>query len=246
IWVHVGMDLTGERTTDLTRRLLRENANLFLSITGHQIAEGNDWFFKPGTGLNPRWRALILEFPDRFMIGTDTFFQPDNPMNKMPDRTALALGVTAGAGLPPDIKRKLAFENAQRLFKLKGPEEPERMARPAPIRRPAPPRFLSEEEIRKTVIGNTLNFDAPSNGKNTFVYFSADGTAETRVGGQGAEPVRKRWFFNAKGMLCRTFGEKNRNHCMRVQSTSEPQTVTMRNQTVQYSATVLSGRSFTR
>lgn len=248
IWVHVGMDSTGHRTVDLTRRLLRENANLFISITSNQLAEGEDWFFKPGTGLNPRWRALILEFPDRFMIGTDTFFQPDSPLRKMPDRTPFALGVTGGSALPPEVRRKVAFANAERLFKLKGAQVPDDAvaARAAPPRPPAPPRFLGEAEIRRTVIGNTLNFDAPSNGKNTFVYFAADGTAETRVAGQGAGPIRKRWFFNPKGLLCRTVGKQNRNHCTRVQSTSDSQTLTMRNQKVQYPATVLSGRKFTR
>lgn len=248
IWVHVGADFTGQRSVDLTRRLLRENANLLLSITSHQFAMGEDWFFKPSTGLNPRWHDLILEFPDRFMIGTDVFFQPDNALRKMPNRMQLALGVLTTSELPPEVKRKVAFENAQRVFKLKGPETPApAVAATARARQaPALTRFLDEAEIRRTVIGNTLNFNAPSNGQNTFVYFAKDGATEIKVGSQDGAAIRKRWFFNARGLLCRTVGKQDRNHCTRVQSSDGPSTLTLLNQKVRYQATVLPGRKFTR
>ncbi len=54
--------------------------------------------------------------------------------------------------------------------------------------------------------------------------------------------IRKRWFFNAKGMLCRTVGPQDRNHCTRVQTTDDADILTLRNQRVNYRATVLSGK----
>jgi dienelactone hydrolase len=55
-------------------------------------------------------------------------------------------------------------------------------------------KILSESEIRKTVIGNTLNFNAPLNGKNMFVYFAADGSVLFKVVG-GGKIIRKNWFI---------------------------------------------------
>jgi hypothetical protein len=118
IWVHVGMDTTGQRTVELTRRMLRAHPNLYLSITSFQNAVGENWFVVPDRGLNPNWRALIVEFPDRFTIGSDVFFQPENVWHAFPQVTKLALRVVRAPLLPPAVARKVAFENAQRLFRL--------------------------------------------------------------------------------------------------------------------------------
>jgi hypothetical protein len=119
IWVHVGMDTTGQRAVELTRRMLRAHPNLYLSISGFQSAVGENWFIVPGRGLNPKWRALILEFPDRFTIGSDIFFQPPEVWHRFAQPMKLAIQVVRAPLLPPAVARKLAFENAQRLFGLK-------------------------------------------------------------------------------------------------------------------------------
>lgn len=244
IWVHVGMDSTGQRTVALTRRLLKENSNLFLSITGVQQLTSDNWFFKPGVGLNPEWRELILEFPDRFMIGTEAFFLSDNPSVKLPQVAGRAIATVRVPALPPKVRRKVAFENAQRLYKLNIVSG----VRPADSALTATPkvgkptrRFLSEAEIRQTVIGNTLNFQAPSNGQNLYVHFAEDGSASIKAEGR-ENVVTKKWFINDKGMLCRTFGKANKNHCTKVQSTSDPRTVTLLNKKVRYQATLIDGR----
>jgi hypothetical protein len=102
-------------------------------------------------------------------------------------------------------------------------------------------RFLDEAEIRQAVTGNTLRFNAPSNGKSMSVYFAEDGKAIIKTAGK-AEAATRRWFINEKGMLCRTFGKANKNHCTRVQTTEDPNTLTMLNPNLRYEATLQKGK----
>lgn len=102
-------------------------------------------------------------------------------------------------------------------------------------------KFLSESEIRKTVIGNTLNFNAPLNGKNMFVYFAADGSVLFKVVG-GGKIIRKNWFINEMSMLCRTFGPRNKNHCTKIKATGSPNQVTLFNKKVNYQAKLIKGK----
>ena len=65
--------------------------------------------------LCPEWRALLLKYPSRFMIGSDTWVNQrwqyyDELMN----------GYRAWLGdLPPDVAKKIAWGNGARLFGLK-------------------------------------------------------------------------------------------------------------------------------
>ena len=127
VWVHLGMDTTTHRTVALTRRLLAAHPNLYLSVTGIQddlrgapAAATGDWFFRPDEGLNPRWRELIVAFSDRFMIGSDGFYLPPGADFRMPQFTERAAAVINE--LPPEIGRKVAHENATRVYKL-GPAQ---------------------------------------------------------------------------------------------------------------------------
>lgn len=74
--------------------------------------------------LKPEWLALLSDFPDRFVIGTDQFFvdpqvtrgpaaafAQKTGMNRKRTRWFLSL-------LPQDLARKIAFENAKRVYKL--------------------------------------------------------------------------------------------------------------------------------
>ena len=66
-------------------------------------------------GLADEWRRLFEEFPDRFMVGTDTF---------APERWYY-VGAHAEfsrnwlSQLPDDIARKIAFENAEAMLSAK-------------------------------------------------------------------------------------------------------------------------------
>ena len=70
---------------------------------------------KGATKLCPEWRALLLKYPSRFMIGSDTWVNQrwqyyDELMN----------GYRAWLGeLPPDVARQIAWGNGAKLFGLK-------------------------------------------------------------------------------------------------------------------------------
>jgi predicted TIM-barrel fold metal-dependent hydrolase len=69
-----------------------------------------------GAGLRPEWRALIARYPDRFVLGSDYFapapgFNRRRPRNLQPALRVIEL-------LPAGLKRKVAYENARRLYRL--------------------------------------------------------------------------------------------------------------------------------
>jgi Tat protein secretion system quality control protein TatD with DNase activity len=106
IWAHTGI---GGAPAARVRALMRKYAGLMGELS-----------YRPGLTadngqLTPEWRALILEFPDRFMIGSDTWVNQrwlyyDDLMKGY--RTWLG-------GLPIDTARKVAWDNGAALFGLK-------------------------------------------------------------------------------------------------------------------------------
>jgi len=89
---------------DVVGRLLDGHGHLWV-----ELALRSD--VAPGGTLDPAWRALFLRHPDRFMVGTDTW---------VPSRWAALPGVQQFTRawlrqLPPDVARRIASENAERL-----------------------------------------------------------------------------------------------------------------------------------
>ncbi len=66
----------------------------------------------PGGTLDPAWRSLFLRFPDRFMVGTDTW------VNAQWQRLPGIIGRFRVwlRQLSPDVAKQIASENAERLF----------------------------------------------------------------------------------------------------------------------------------
>jgi hypothetical protein len=105
LWAHAGM-ASGPAVVG---RLLDAHPRLHV-----ELALRSD--VAPAGRLDPEWRALFLRHPDRFMVGTDTWTPsrwPELPAVQAWTRRWLA-------ELPPDVARRIAHENAERL------------ARPAP------------------------------------------------------------------------------------------------------------------
>ena len=111
IWAHAGSDNIGFRTPQLMRGMLQRNSNLYLEIKFDPGFPGKDPPIADGK-LKPEWLKLYTDFPDRFIIGSDQHFDPPAtvPLARA-QQNALLLDQ-----LPPDVRRKIAMENAQRLY----------------------------------------------------------------------------------------------------------------------------------
>lgn len=66
----------------------------------------------PGGKLNPEWRPLLLEMPDRFMLGTDT----PSPERWQYIEEHARLARSWLFELPRDVAEKIAWRNGEALF----------------------------------------------------------------------------------------------------------------------------------
>ena len=253
VWAHGGSDPLGEMTPGLIGELMDKYEHLYMSlrIRGDSSKSHNQVF--DADELDAGWLELLKRHSDRFVIGTDSFFIPPNipsdaPAKRFARNNESTLKETGRflSMLPPDLARKVARENAIRIYRLgagdrrmaaRGPGAPGQMAQPPGK------RALAEAEVRRIVVGNTLNFTAPSNGRNLFVHFAKDGRVVMRAAGKPKKIV-KQWFFTENGLLCRTFGRQNKKHCTRVSATNTQGKLMLWNKKVRYQATLLKGQRF--
>jgi hypothetical protein len=62
--------------------------------------------------VSPEWREVFVEFPDRFMVGTDTF-TPER-WHDIPDHAAFSRAWLND--LPSDLAERIAWTNAETIF----------------------------------------------------------------------------------------------------------------------------------
>jgi len=111
LWAHAGHYAEPE----LLRRLLSQHSNLYcelsyrLSISSSRTAIPLDQAGR----LREDWRALLEEFPDRFVLGTDTGFVSASLYAQHISSWRLIL-----EQLSPETAAKVAFSNAARLLRL--------------------------------------------------------------------------------------------------------------------------------
>jgi hypothetical protein len=102
LWAHAGMS----EPPEVVGPMLEKYPSLVteLSFRAGDVA--------PGGKLDPRWKALFEKFPERFMIGTDTYITP-----RWGDYVGLVEAHRAYlTQLPRDLAEKIAFRNALRVF----------------------------------------------------------------------------------------------------------------------------------
>lgn len=102
IWAHTGFGIPGERVA----AMLAKYPKLWGELSYRSgITDG-------AGKLTPEWRSLFERYPDRFLLGSDTW---------VPERWASYGEIMAGyrawlAQLPPDVARQIAHGNASALF----------------------------------------------------------------------------------------------------------------------------------
>ncbi len=108
IWAHTGI---GGAPAARVQALLDKYPRLMGELSyrpGLTCGEGS---------LCPEWRALLLKYPDRFLIGSDTWVN-----QRWMYYDELMRGYRRWLGdLPPDVARRIAWDNGANLFQLNRP-----------------------------------------------------------------------------------------------------------------------------
>lgn len=101
LWAHSGFE-----RPEKVRELLRRHARLWcdLAFRGDHAT---------GTKVEPTWRDAFLEFPDRFMIGTDTF-TPER-WHYIGSHASYSRGWLAD--LPASLAQRIGWGNAEALLR---------------------------------------------------------------------------------------------------------------------------------
>ncbi|MEN3363559.1 MAG: hypothetical protein V7606_833 [Burkholderiales bacterium] len=104
IWAHTGMSTS----LDKVEAMFAQHPSLVgeLSYRGDLEQDGK---------LNPRWRALMTRYPNRFVVGTDTWITPRwGQVEELAAFYRRMLGE-----LPRDVAEKIAYRNGMTLFDAK-------------------------------------------------------------------------------------------------------------------------------
>jgi len=110
VWAHAGSDGTGSRTPELCRRLLRAHPNLFMELKTDPNAPGKNYPLADGK-IKPDWLALLTDFPDRFILGSDQHYpEPKGSPQRWQELVRLF------NQLPAAVRRKIGTENVARIY----------------------------------------------------------------------------------------------------------------------------------
>jgi hypothetical protein len=103
LWAHSGFENPGK-----VREMLRKHKNLWADLA-FRSDQGS------GGKVPPEWREAFTEFPDRFMVGTDTF-TPER-WHYVIDHATFSRAWLAD--LPPDLAERIAWKNGEALLQRK-------------------------------------------------------------------------------------------------------------------------------
>ncbi len=100
LWAHSGFE-----RPEAVREMLRKHRNLWCDLA-FRSDHGS------GGKVGPEWRAAFLEFPERFMVGTDTF-TPER-WHYVIEHANWSRGWLAD--LPREVAERIAWKNGEELF----------------------------------------------------------------------------------------------------------------------------------
>lgn len=114
VLAHCGKDTVAEQVRPFLQKYDNVHCDLSFRSTPQEKGRFPERIIFTRTSLDPAWRALIEEFPDRFMVGVDdvhSWGEYDQVVD------SIRLGLLAR--LSPQTAEKVAFRNGERLFRLK-------------------------------------------------------------------------------------------------------------------------------
>jgi len=118
VWAHAGTDPLGTRTPQIQRELLSRNPNLYMSLRLGGAAPPPVFALGSDKKLKPFWLALLRDFPDRFVIGTDFFHSSGAGSRRGPGEETLENYRAALTQMPSELAAAIAHGNAERIYRL--------------------------------------------------------------------------------------------------------------------------------
>jgi len=115
VWAHAGTDPLGTRTPAVQRALLTRHKNLSMSLRPARGGPPPMLALDESRQLKPEWRALIAEFPDRFVLGSDYFHGAGG---RGVDEAEFENFWRLVCALPDPVAEAVAHGNAERLYRL--------------------------------------------------------------------------------------------------------------------------------
>lgn len=118
IWAHAGTDPLGTRTPQIERALLTRHPNLYMSL---RVGVGGTRPFvalDETLTLKPEWLALLQDFPDRFVLGSDFFHGAGGNIQRGPSEDGLENYGALLRQMPPDLADAIAHRNAENIFRM--------------------------------------------------------------------------------------------------------------------------------
>ncbi len=100
LWAHAGFE-----RPERVRELLRKHRNLWADLA-FRTDHGS------GGKPPPEWRAAFLEFPDRFMVGTDTYVA--ERWHYVPEHASWSRAWLST--LPADVAERIAYRNGEAMI----------------------------------------------------------------------------------------------------------------------------------
>jgi predicted TIM-barrel fold metal-dependent hydrolase len=100
LWAHAGFE-----RPEKVREMLRKHKNLWADLA-FRTDHGS------GGKPPPEWREAFLEFPDRFMVGTDTYIA--ERWHYVPEHSAWSRAWLST--LPPDVAERIAYKNGEAMI----------------------------------------------------------------------------------------------------------------------------------